>query len=409
MAVVRFLGFFLFWGVCLSAGYFHAISPFWWEGEVLQVVLTTPYFCDFSDSFRAFRDTMPRAFDFVLKGALYSQWTWEMFLFPLVYMGRVARFYVALQGFAFFICSVVIMNLGYLPIYELMLWSMLFAPGILSWFRKRSAGSFSLPMLRSGSRFLERFAVASIAITLLFNAVNYAENLGYPWADSPVFNNRIWYGIHRFIGQGTVNVMDKRVFDAANAHMVVVEMADPESGEIARLVPFNDIEGGRLDYLRNDLIYFHYSLGWRKPQPKLVSTQDLKNPDSKARRYVDRIIRFDALLNAPEEEKVYRVYAYLNRLNHGEAFWSWGEAKLAGRIDIRVTPELLRLSEKDLRYTYDLPPGHWRTEAREAKTLEVLREMEPMSRTPPKVDLTIPYENSRWLRRHRRAMLIFGD
>ncbi len=405
-AVIRFIALFAFWGVCIAAGSFHLFSELWREGKALQVGLTTPYFSDFADVLVRFREASPGLFDILLALALYVQWTWELFLIPCMYLGWPTRLFVAFQGTGFFIASITLMNLGYLPVNELILWGLLFGPQLAGAIGPRWSETPAYEILREGRGLIDRLAAIFVLVVIVFNIMNLIENLdGRPPAP---FRTRYWDHVHRLFGQEKVNVMGERVFLSGNAHAVIAEL-DAE-GHPCRIVPYQDLRGGRLDYLRNDLLYFHYSLPWQKAQPKLIKEKHLLDEDSRTRNLIDRVVRLDTLLVDPDRPRTYRVYSFRQPLIEAMPNWYWGKSELVAMIDIESNLELVDPTRRDLSYSYNLPPGHWRSGFRQAETLAFVLSLEEPSPPPALVQLGKPYEpNPTWIENHRRLFFMGTD
>ena len=76
----------------------------------------------------------------------------------------------------------------------------------------------------------------------------------------------VYRGFFRLFAQGPVDVMNRLDIERVGQHFFVVCEVD-ESGVPVRVVPYLDDAGGRLDYLRNDLLYYRYALPWQRTAP----------------------------------------------------------------------------------------------------------------------------------------------
>ncbi|MEZ4871703.1 MAG: hypothetical protein R2827_05535 [Bdellovibrionales bacterium] len=123
-ARLRCFALFVFWLICYNAVLFHFFDPLWIMGKNLHLHFGTPYLSDFYMEHNLMRFTSA-TYSSLLRTGMYVQGVWELFLFPLMFF-RMGRVFIGLQGFAFFAISAIFMNLGYLPVYELVLWALLF-------------------------------------------------------------------------------------------------------------------------------------------------------------------------------------------------------------------------------------------------------------------------------------------
>src|SRR5262249_49372266 len=117
-----------YWGLCLVALGFHFNDLLWREGHALSVALQGPYFSARHELFRSLSLQFPRGYALVGQAALVVQVGWELLLLPLMYW-RPSRWFVLLQGLAFFACSLALLHLQYLPLAELTLWALVFGTG----------------------------------------------------------------------------------------------------------------------------------------------------------------------------------------------------------------------------------------------------------------------------------------
>jgi len=125
IAIARSFPLFLYWMVALNAMAYHFQDQFWLEGDVLQLLLTTPYITEYYSYLETWRNYHSLSFDWFMKISLVVQGFWELLLFPLFYI-PIFRPFVVFQGLAFFVISTMTLNLGYLPYGELLLWFFIF-------------------------------------------------------------------------------------------------------------------------------------------------------------------------------------------------------------------------------------------------------------------------------------------
>ena len=108
---VRFLTLFLFWWLCVRAMFFHLDDSVWLEGNTLQLVFSTPYLTDHYQYFQKFSESFPRIYEILCALALFIQSFWELLIIPLMYFAW-GRIFVLVQGVAFFLASLFVLNLG---------------------------------------------------------------------------------------------------------------------------------------------------------------------------------------------------------------------------------------------------------------------------------------------------------
>lgn len=418
VAKTRFMMITMYWGISIVACVFHILDRFWWQGKVLQLALVTPYLSDHYALFNNFADDLPAAYNILLSLALGVQVFWEVALLPLMYWKWGARF-AAIQGFGFFLCSLIFLNLGYLPYFEFGWWVLIFSPVYMFSPNKSEdiPSDEALPSYspRIANRTIGIFAYAILAIVLFFASVtasfysgmsdepipempkfvhSFIRVIGLEWSDkllsirdelhqirSPESSS---YYLFRAVGQGEVNVFNRNDLNMGNAHMVISELDD--QGNILRVVPFMDIEGGRLDYLRNDLLYFYNSLPWQRNRFKFTNTNDfiISNPTL---FLFHQVVKLDSLLSQTDHERYYRAYLFYRTEDERELFIVWNPATPVLTIDLTLSREAQRhyqdtcqsviTSSLGLPCAYNLLPGHYNSTKRLQETREALENLQP--------------------------------
>jgi hypothetical protein len=367
-AAVRAFVLTLYWIVCFQAMVFHFEDAFWQQGQVLQVVLTLPYFNDNAALFEAFREAAPSWFVTFCCAGLLIQGVWELLLIPLMYF-RWGRVFVVLQGLGFFAMSLVCLNLGYLPVVELCFWALVFAP-LIPFPSRMTADADVKPAPR-----LSWVAGGLVAVMVLGTATSLARFVLFlgpgKVRERPivarVYSDLQW--ANWGFGVREVSVFNRGDVGMGEAFFTLYEV--DEAGSIIRLVPFQDAEGGRLRMLRNDLLYFNYSLQWqRAAREKCFQDRDFRNPTPYTLDLLRRITLLDALLASEEQPRRYRVDFYDRPMIVDRTPAGWGPPVRRYSLIVQVTAEDLEAHAVDRRLTFDLPPGHQGEERRTREALE---------------------------------------
>ena len=151
-----------------------------------------------------------------------------------------------------------------------------------------------------------------------------------------------------------------------NAQLVLCET--DVSGVMVRTVPYLDIRGGRLSYLRNDLMYFGHSLPWQR----LAADEQARTAPELAMR----IGVLDARLHAPADRHYLALYFTQSRVAF-RRYQRWTEPELRGGFRFDVPSSVRAQFDAILPYpSYDLPPGHFGQARRLVETTEALRDLQ---------------------------------
>lgn len=375
LAWVRLLVVALFWGLAVSGVSFHATDPFWLRGQVLQVALALPYMSEHYPALTALAERHPAAYDVACRVALYAQGLWQLFLLPLFYLpGSLARTFAIVQGVLFFLISTVALNLGYLGPFELCLWALVFA---------------SLPRGGFGPRAEAETppggpVQACVGVGLLAALGFVALGLLRPLPGVSTLEPALRAAIAPFVeplGLRRVNVFNQADLGLGATYLVLLET--DEADRPLRTVPFLDRDGGRLDYLRNDYLYFSLSLAWqRTPRGARFVNGNLERPTERTLDLLRRLVDLDLCLTGLRTPRHYRAEVMSRALVGGELFPRWTEPRRAARVRLAAGPPrgqrvAARLAgAAGLLGCFDLPPGHAGSQARAARTLAWARRLE---------------------------------
>lgn len=369
---VRLLLLALYWIVTFSGVRYHLFDRFWHRGDVLQLVLTMPYFCDHHETFAAVRDRFPSAFDLLCRGGLYVQAGWQVLLLPLALSASPAlRVFVVLQGLAFFLISTFVLNLGSLGPFELLLWALVFGVAPRFGLDPRARGAPSLARESAPRLVVFGLGTAAVILFLLQSLAATGDSL---------FRTKLaaLFPAPRALlvpfGVGRVNVFNQEDIRMGTASLVLAEADD--AGRPLRVVPFLDRDGGRLDYLRNDLLYFGRSLPWQRlPRPRQAATGPPVRPTPETRRLAREVARLDDCLTGGAGGRRYRallVVRSIDKTVHGIPAWTPPLAVAVWEPRPEDDPDA-SLADSFLG-CYDLPPGHVGSGRRTRVTLGWVRE-----------------------------------
>lgn len=378
IAGIRLMVMLMFWGNCLTAMLYHVKDPFWLNGQVLQMAFTAAYLSDHHAFLAALREQHPRFFMAFCQLGLAVQAVWEVCLVPLMYL-KWARPFVVLQGLGFFTFSLLLLNLQYLPVVELLLWTLLFGPAVLGWVLEKWQRVAPAPASAEPAAAAARLTVARLLPTLIGLAccavvLQNALAPGLVPSAMASFVTPIRDAVRpafRLFGQAAINVFNEKDIAMNDAYFVLQEV--DTAGRHQRAVPFQDIEGGRLDYLRNDLLYFNYSLGWqRTPWARKFIGGDPSRPAGPTRQLAFRVALLDAVLTDASRPRHYRAHLYVRKMRLDTTPPHWSDARLAVSFPIDITTHHMSRFQKARWLTFDLPPGQAFSGERLRHTNEVL-------------------------------------
>jgi hypothetical protein len=172
-------------------------------------------------------------------------------------------------------------------------------------------------------------------------------------------------------GQKPINVFNKADVSMSDAHLVLHEV--DAAGRHLRVVPFMDLEGGRLDYLRNDLLYFNHSLRWQREDwaNKFIGG-DPSRPGDSTRWLAHKVARLDAVLTGPDRPRRYVAQVHVRKMNMDAAPPRWSDARPTASFSVVLTAEDLSSYKKASWPTFDLPPGQVLSDDRLRRTHDAL-------------------------------------
>lgn len=358
VAWIRLFALLLFWSISFGAMAFHVKDSLWLKGNVLQLLMVTPYMTDFAELMRAFRDATPQLYDTFWSSAIMIQSVFELFLWPLC-LFRWGRIFVAAQWLGFIAIRAPLMNLGYLCWDELILWLLVFSltPWAV-WHHRVPSPASGAAASTVGFRgaILRAFVGAAVVVCVYFNIVNFAQ-INAPQSSLA----RLPYlpTVFRVFGQWPVNVFNKEDMSMGEAQLVIVET--DEDSNVLRVVPYVDYQGGRLGYLRNDFLYFGIGLPWQRLPP----AQQAKTAPETARR----VALVDAALQGEASARYYVALLFTQQVEPYQGYERWTPTKFKAGFGFKLGSEEVKAQLPPRIPAFDLPPGHFGEAARQAETL----------------------------------------
>jgi hypothetical protein len=365
-ALLRLIVLFFYWSIAFGAMAFHFKDSLWIRGNVLQLLMVTPYMTDLAALMRAFRDAMPDVYDAVWRVAFVLDSVFELLLWPLC-LFRWGRIFVALQWMGFIVVRGLFLNLGYLCWDELVLWLFVFTvhPWAVLSHRVGLRDRHMAPSDATKPRHLvlRKFAFFGVVICLYFSVVNFAQ-INAPGSSIA----RAFYPktLFRVYGQGPVNVFNKEDMSMGAAELVIVETNN--QGKVLRVVPYVDYEGGRLSYLRNDFMYFGIGVRWQR----LSRAQQMQTAPAVARR----VALVDSALQPEARTRYYFALLFTQRVEPYADYQRWTSSEFKGGFRFEISARELSKSLPPWIPAYDLPPGHLGEGARQEATLQRVRQLE---------------------------------
>ncbi len=125
ITAAKWLGLLCYWLVCLYSLAVHLNEPAWKTGTAGPLLFTN----NFMSRPHEFMADLFAGNDWVVFFARLLMWSmlpWYALLVPCVLIGSIARIYAITFGFLFFLFSLAVLQLGWLPEIELLLWAAIF-------------------------------------------------------------------------------------------------------------------------------------------------------------------------------------------------------------------------------------------------------------------------------------------
>jgi hypothetical protein len=239
--------FFVALGLINLGGVVHHWSDdAWRDGQIMEVIFSSTYMSRVWPAWQSFETYWPEAAAWTSWFITMTQLVMQTSMLALVWWRPTARL-VVLWGWAFFLGSVVALQLHYLGAFELLIWIALFHRPR---FRVVTQASNSLARPRQAEALIVRTATAFLMVFVLHETWALAGMRPYPFP-----RLREYLAI---IGVHSPRVFNRNDQSLGNSWSVVY------FGNREELLPYHGPSGERMAWtLWNDLILYRNSIRWR--------------------------------------------------------------------------------------------------------------------------------------------------
>lgn len=246
LAEIYFLYFTAFAAINLGAVLHHWDDDAWRSGNLLRIIATSSYLSRFWVEARAFEAYSWRAADAISSIGALGQAAYQALMLPLVFTTWGSRFVIA-WGAIFFLVSLFVLQLSYLPLLEIFFWVALF--------RRPTPRQHVVLPAGLGPR-TRRAHVAIVSIGFAAIAAFIVQD--FPYTSDRFKHERLDRALY------TLGLDVPQVFNRDDLRMgdvwAVIYRDDRQT-----LLPYHGVNGERLAWVQwNDLFYFGNSLKWRR-------------------------------------------------------------------------------------------------------------------------------------------------
>jgi predicted DCC family thiol-disulfide oxidoreductase YuxK len=131
IATVKFFAFISYGLLCMYSVYEHFLDPYWMNGTANVLLLSSNWLTAPYKLFRELFTTYGSTAIFISMVTLYIMMLWELVIIPFTLIKGITRYFVIAWGLAFFVVSIAILQLSWLPHYQFALFALFFWPGWL--------------------------------------------------------------------------------------------------------------------------------------------------------------------------------------------------------------------------------------------------------------------------------------
>ncbi len=129
IAIVKFCAFISYGLLCMYSVYEHFRDPYWARGIANVMLLSSNWLVAPYESFRSIFSTYGKTAIIISMISLYIMMAWEFVIIPFALIKGITRQFVIWWGLAFFAVSLFVLQLSWLPYYQIILFAILFWPG----------------------------------------------------------------------------------------------------------------------------------------------------------------------------------------------------------------------------------------------------------------------------------------
>jgi hypothetical protein len=282
----------------LAALLFHLRDAYWQRGLTVQAMLTNNFFSRFFTVFRSVESWSARALALFSTASIVVQSAFQLLMLPLVFHRR-GRWFVVVQGLAFFVFSLAFLQISLLPLIELAIWCVVFG----SWIRRDADASANVRLIMRPARTAVVLIVGAASAIVMGGTFarwsGTASGFVPPALDRAMVYLSIW----------PPDVFNATDLKTGEQWYVIYRMAG-ESDD-PQLVPVFTEEGRRLYYNLSDVIYYGNTLRWRR------RSIGVANWDGTIPEYligpVERLCHFDFRVHGFHAPEKYVAYFYRDR------------------------------------------------------------------------------------------------
>lgn len=283
---------------------YHMRDAYWLAGQTLAVLFTSTYLSEFYEVFRRLEATAPGAYASLSMAVIVGQTVFQLAMVPLAATARGRRF-VHWWGWVFILGSLADLQLSILPVVETLMWAFVFTPA--RWFAGRDRATLVEPAVTAlpPRAFATRLYCGVYGMLLVLYVGNGLARFTLA-RELPGWLNTAVLPLSGLVAPNVFNREDLSMGD----RWVVLERAD---GALSGSVPFNGLDGERLDYHRGDLPYFDTSLPWRRGMIDVADLTAYHQPGGKGYSYARRIALYDFRRHGAVGIGLYRCTLFRNR------------------------------------------------------------------------------------------------
>ncbi len=309
----------------------HVQDLYWLRGLTFGVLSTSSYLSYYYEFFRWLESSMGQWY-FILFSypVAVLQSIWQAGMIPLINT-KSGYIFTAFWGWGFALGSLFLLQLSYLPFFEVAIWGIIFIrrrhlfflkkswhPKLEKWFPASDPQSQQNPKEGILSKFVFRpYAYFMFAVIALHGAVYLKNSYLTPISET----GSLWYSteIDRklltfayYLGLWTPDVFNATDLQMSNQWAVIYRIRTaPDGSEELERVPYQDENGERLGMHRSDRFYFGNSVIWRRYMiQKDMATEH--QPGRPALTLLAQVVAYDYRKNDFEGAMRYRIKFFQN-------------------------------------------------------------------------------------------------